>query len=171
MYNRGDSPKVCIRCGEGFRSSNGGAKYCSLKCRVLAGCREVEGAGGSGGKCLVYLGGERIIVAGKGVGVARILWEAAGGGLRSGRVLSRVCSTDGCICPEHRKVVDRGKVGGGGGDVGVWKKDGRTVLTLEQVRDIRLWRERGAKWLGEKHGVSAQTVRNVLDGRTWKGIT
>lgn len=87
-------------------------------------------------------------------------------------VVRHKCDVPACVNPNHliagthlSNVADRVKRGRSA----TGERNGRSKLTVEQVRKIR--RSTQPMWaLGQTYGVSPRTIEKILNGETWRHV-
>ena len=149
----------------------------SLKERLLLGIRVDRNRG-----CWIWTRS----TTGKGYGVFSFkgrrkkahhaAYEVFKGPIPSGSHLCHHCDNKLCCNPEHlyvgnqstnmRDMYNRGR---GGPPHTPGEKNGRAKLTEAAVREIRVSLE-SYKVLANKYGVTTDTIRNAMFGKTWKHI-
>lgn len=104
---------------------------------------------------------------------SRVAWTLTFGEIPSGMLVRHVCDNPPCVRPGHlllgtvadnsRDCVERGRSARG-------ERHGRAVMTQEKADALRVERAEGMTQLGlaSKYGISRATVRQILDGLTWK---
>lgn len=187
--------RTCDECGRIFTAPpyrfRGDHSFCSTACNYTHrttdiqtrfwryvgppdenGCHLWTGARAKAGYGRIGTGGHR----GGHVGSHRIAWEIANGPIPDGLWVLHKCDNPPCVNPDHLFL---GTLADNQADMRAKGRHikgeacTRSALTPSLVIEVRrLHRSEGMKHVDiARHlGVSAQAIRNVLSGKTWKHI-
>ena len=103
---------------------------------------------------------------GKPVLCHRIMYEHACGPIPKGMVVMHKCDNRRCCNPEHLQLgTQRENIR----DMHRKGKCGRTVLNIDEVREIRRLHEAGSgvQKLASVFGVGSYTIQAIVSGRSW----
>lgn len=118
----------------------------------------------------------RVRYRGRDISVRRAAWEVAHGAVPEGRFVINICGHGLCINPDHLRVTERMNLGNRNGArlhpecLARGERNGNSRLTTSQVAEIRRRRQADAvslRKLARSYGISYETVRQVIRGRTW----
>lgn len=146
--------------------------------RVQAsGCWEFVGAS-SAGYGIIWVGytarGNK-----RAVRAHRLMWELAFGPIPPRILVCHVCDNRPCVNPGHlflgthkdntRDMIAKGRAGHRSH---VGESNGRTRLTIDQVREIKqeLGRGVGPTELRKRYGVGHGTITSIKSGRNWGSV-
>lgn len=93
----------------------------------------------------------------------RFYYEQYVGPVPKGADIHHRCEVKLCVNPAHLKPVTRTVHA-------CLLEDPRSKLTIDDVRAIRAARGFSRRALARKFGVHHQTIGNILDGISWKGV-
>lgn len=180
---------TCAYCGDEFpirAYRRLTAKFCSRRCLGLS--RRIDVAAVIWGNirktdgCWPYMGNRdsdgygQLKQLGKHITVHRWVYESLNGPIPDGLILRHTCDIPPCCRPDHlitgthadnaQDKVDRLRSGAG-------EKNGRAVLTADDVRAIRTEYSRGGitqRIMAKRYGVTRCTITAICDRRLWKHI-
>ncbi len=109
----------------------------------------------------------------------RVAWELSNGPLPRGRYVLHTCGNPTCVRPAHLHTGARANEGEANGmrrhpdRVPRGERNGRAVLTATIALEIRQAYAEGARSLralASAYGISHETVRQVVNGQTWRHL-
>lgn len=184
--------RICERCGEPFsvqpnQTERGRGKFCSRTCQIAAShaarraralndfWSRMDKSGGPD-SCWEWTGLRHDYGYGMFLGrrAHRFAWELTNGPIPDGLFILHSCDNPPCCNPAHlssgtqeenlRQMAARGRGGQSKGE-----RSGRAKLTWESVRAIRAAYDGSVTTsaLARQYGVSHETMRVMLLGRTW----
>jgi len=183
---------ICKQCGESFKPNRGRRHYCSRACYRAAMLEErgkrlterfwskVDKRGPD--ECWEWkptLNTDRYCtfsIQGRSYKAHRIAYQLAIGDIPSGLCVCHSCDNPVCVNPAHlwlgthaENMADMMRKG----RQKTWDKDPNTKLTPDDVRAIHRSYRRGLvsmREVGERFGIAARTVSNILSGHEWAWI-
>lgn len=137
------------------------------------------------GSCLIYTGSPSTKYGRTSIGknrpnlyVHRIIWELINGPIPLGFDICHICDVPRCFYPPHlflgtrsdnmRDCQRKGRWNEGSrGSKG--EKNGRAILTMEQVKEIRILKDSGDTYknLGLIFGVSESNIEHIVKRKLW----
>ena len=138
----------------------------------------------SQGECLIWLGykdkgGYGMIWSNNTMRLThRVAWEIENGSIPANIDVLHRCDHPSCIAPNHlflgtnQDNMDDMKRKGRSPQMR-GERNGRSLLTDEAVRTIRVLRKRRIKlrMLAERFGVSLQTIHDIAERKRWKHVS
>jgi group I intron endonuclease len=106
----------------------------------------------------------------KQVGLHRVSYKYYVGQIPDKAFIFRSCGNKLCCNPDHLKVGNTSDVRKTWFANGGVHPRGNTALTEEQVREIKMSKDRSAYRLCKKYNVAEGTIRFILSGDTWKHV-
>src|SRR3990167_5550740 len=187
-------PKKCATCGNSYEKKNGvswyqwrRSRFCSRQCfrKTPVSAHDFFWARvkrGDQDTCWLWRGSINKWTGGYGYamrsgGVAnrahRVSWELHNGAIPDGLFVLHRCDNPPCVNPAHLFL---GTNADNMADMAAKGRHGRTILTPDQVRDIR--RRLGSRRtpagvrmkLSSEYGVSVSTIKAIKANRFWRHV-
>lgn len=119
----------------------------------------------------------RIRYNGKNVLAHRVSWELRNGKIKKGLCVCHKCDTPSCVNPDHlflgshkENMRDSIKKGRLSIVISKGEKNGRAILTAEQVIAIRADKRTPYRIISQEYGVNLTRISQIKLRKTWKHI-